>query len=182
MAPKPQKRTSSRYKVLCLECNQSFDNDYRLKHNRLHHSELLKQHKVIRWQKVDAPKNPFEAAASSRRPAKVPRTDSVHDDEPSGSHHESLEKPTALEETTTTDEPSTSHHESLEKPTALEETTTTDEPSTSQRENLEKPTALEETTTTDEPSTSQRENLEKQTALEETTTTDEPSTTPRENL
>lgn len=50
------------------------DNDYRPKHNRLFHGEMAKQHKVVRWQKVEAPKNPFEAAASCRRPAKVPRT------------------------------------------------------------------------------------------------------------
>ena len=36
---------------------------------------MVKQHKVVRWQKADAPKNPFEAAASSHRPAKVPRID-----------------------------------------------------------------------------------------------------------
>ena len=65
------KKTNNRFKIKCLECGVSMDNDYRMKHNRLFHSEMLKQHKSVRWQKADASKNPFEAA-SSRPPAKVP--------------------------------------------------------------------------------------------------------------
>ena len=48
------------------------NNDYRLKHNRLFHAQMVKQHKLIRWETLNAPKNPFEV-----RPAKVPRTDEV---------------------------------------------------------------------------------------------------------
>ena len=52
------------------------DNDYRNKHTLFH--ELLKQHRLVRYEKVDAPKNPFEVASSSRcradaTPTKIPR-------------------------------------------------------------------------------------------------------------
>ena len=41
------------------------NNDYRLKHKRVFHDAILKAHKVVRWRKADAPKNPFEAAIAA---------------------------------------------------------------------------------------------------------------------
>ena len=66
MGPKPK----NRFKITCLECGVPMNNDHRTKHNLLFHAEMLKQHKVIRWETLNAPKNPFEA-----RPTKVPRTE-----------------------------------------------------------------------------------------------------------
>ena len=65
-----------RFKITCLECGVDMDHDYRIKHNRLFHASILKEHKVIRYQTLNAPKDPFAAA----RPAKVPRTsEPVHE-------------------------------------------------------------------------------------------------------
>ena len=66
MGSKPK----SRFKITCLEYGVPMNNDHRTKHNLLFHAEMLKQHKVIRWETLNAPKNPFEA-----RPTKVPRTE-----------------------------------------------------------------------------------------------------------
>ena len=66
------KKSANRFKITCLECGVEMNNDYRLKHNRLFHAQMVKQHKLIRWETLNAPKNPFEV-----RPAKVPRTDEV---------------------------------------------------------------------------------------------------------
>ena len=45
------------------------NNDHRPKHNLLFRAEILKQHKVIKCETLNAPKNPFKA-----RPTKVPCT------------------------------------------------------------------------------------------------------------
>ena len=66
------KKSANRFKITCLECGVEMNNGYRLKHNRLFHAQMVKQHKLIRWETLNAPKNPFEV-----RPAKVPRTDEV---------------------------------------------------------------------------------------------------------
>ena len=66
MGPKPK----NRFKITCLECGVPMNNGHRTKHNLLFHAEMLKQHKVIWWETLNAPKNPFEA-----RPTKVPRTE-----------------------------------------------------------------------------------------------------------
>ena len=66
MGPKPK----NRFKITCLECGVPMNNDHQTKHNLLFHREMLKQHKVIRWETLNAPKNPFEAY-----PTKVPRTE-----------------------------------------------------------------------------------------------------------
>ena len=58
-------KSNSLYKVKCLECGVVMNNDYRLKHNRVFHDAILKAHKVVRWRKADAPKNPFEAAIAA---------------------------------------------------------------------------------------------------------------------
>ena len=72
------KKRKNRYKIKCLECGVTMNNDYRSKHNKLFHEELLKQYRPVRYEKLDAPKNPFEFASSSRcradaTPAKIPR-------------------------------------------------------------------------------------------------------------
>ena len=46
------------------------NNDHRTKYNLLFHAEMLEQRKVIRWESLNAPKNPFEA-----RPTKILRTE-----------------------------------------------------------------------------------------------------------
>ena len=46
------------------------NNDHRTKYNLLFHAEMLKQHKIIRWETLNAPKNPFEG-----RPTKISRTE-----------------------------------------------------------------------------------------------------------
>ena len=66
MGSKPK----NRFKITCLECGVPKNNNHRTKHNRLFHAEMMKQHKVTRWETLNAPKNPFEA-----RPTKVPRTE-----------------------------------------------------------------------------------------------------------
>ena len=66
MGPKPK----NRFKITCLECGVPMNNGHQTKHNLLFHAEMLKQHKVIWWETLNAPKNPFEA-----RPTKVPRTE-----------------------------------------------------------------------------------------------------------
>ena len=66
MGPKPE----NRFKITCLECGVPMNNDHRTKHNLLFHAEMLKQHKVIRRETLNAPKNPFEA-----RPAKMSLTE-----------------------------------------------------------------------------------------------------------
>lgn len=68
------KKINNRFKIKCLECGVTMDNDYRLRHNRLFHAEMLKKHKVVRWQHANAPKNPFEGAFSCS-PSKISRTD-----------------------------------------------------------------------------------------------------------
>ena len=67
MGPKPK----NLFKITCLKCGVPMNNDHRTKHNLLFHAEMLKQHKVIRWETLNAPKNPFEA----RPTTKVPRTE-----------------------------------------------------------------------------------------------------------
>ena len=63
-------KPKNRFKITCLECGVPMNNDYRTTHNFLFHAEMLKQHKVIRWETLNAPKNPFAA-----RPTKVPHTE-----------------------------------------------------------------------------------------------------------
>ena len=63
MGPKPK----NRFKITCLECGVPMNNNHRTKHNLLFPPEMLKKHKVIRWETLNAPKNSFEA-----RPTKVP--------------------------------------------------------------------------------------------------------------
>ena len=62
---KPTRRTN-RFKIKCLECNKILNHDHRNKHNKRWHSELLKKHKFIKWERLDARKNPFETSSSRR--------------------------------------------------------------------------------------------------------------------
>ena len=43
-------------------CSRVFDNDYRIEHNNKYHPEYRKQNKLVPYETVEAPKNPFEAA------------------------------------------------------------------------------------------------------------------------
>ena len=63
MGSKPK----NRLKITCLECGVPMNNDHRTKHNLYFHAEMLKQHKVIRWESLNAPKNSFETG-----PTRVP--------------------------------------------------------------------------------------------------------------
>ena len=59
------KRTN-RFKIKCLECKTILDNDHRKKHNERVHADLIKQRKSIRWEVLNAPKNPFFASSRSK--------------------------------------------------------------------------------------------------------------------
>ena len=43
-------------------CSRVFDNDYRIEYNNKYHPEYQKQNKLVRYETLGAPKNPFEAA------------------------------------------------------------------------------------------------------------------------
>ena len=60
LGPKPK----NWFKIACLECGVPMNNDHWTKHNLLFHAEMLKQHKVIRWESLNAPKNAFETGAT----------------------------------------------------------------------------------------------------------------------
>ena len=51
-----------RIKLKCLVCSRVFDNDYRIEHNNKYHPEYRKQKKLVPYETLGAPKNPFEAA------------------------------------------------------------------------------------------------------------------------
>ena len=48
-----------RYKIKCFECNDTMDSDYRLEHNKSYHADLVKKNKAMRYEKFNAPRNPF---------------------------------------------------------------------------------------------------------------------------
>lgn len=86
----PPKERKNRYKIKCLECGVEMDFDHKKKHNSRKHQNLLKQRKVIRYEVVGAPKNPFEAASrkalgvSTNVTTQTPETGTVetrHDEE-----------------------------------------------------------------------------------------------------
>ena len=51
-----------RIKIKCLLCSRVFHNDYRIEHNNKYHPEYQKENKLIPYEALGAPKNPFEAA------------------------------------------------------------------------------------------------------------------------
>ena len=51
-----------RIKIKCLVCSRVFDNDYRIEHNNKYHPEYRVQNKLVPYETLGAPKNPFEAA------------------------------------------------------------------------------------------------------------------------
>ena len=55
MGPKPK----NGFKITCLECGVPMNNGHRTKNNLLFHVEMLKQHKVIKWETLNAPKKPL---------------------------------------------------------------------------------------------------------------------------
>ena len=56
-----------RVKLKCLVCTRVFDNDYRVDHNNKYHPEYRKQNKIVPYEELGAPKNPFEAAKRKQR-------------------------------------------------------------------------------------------------------------------
>ena len=62
---KKSKRTNQ-LKTKCLECNTVMDSDHRNKQNKRFHLNLLKNRKSIRWEVLNAPKNPFIISAQSQ--------------------------------------------------------------------------------------------------------------------
>ena len=55
-------RKRKRYKIKCSVCNRTFDDDYRLEHNRKYHPLYQKENKHVPYKVLGAAKKPFEAA------------------------------------------------------------------------------------------------------------------------
>ena len=67
----PAKRRVSRRKVRCRVCSQVFDQEYREKHNKKYHQDLIKSGKPIPYEAQDvAGPNPFVLA--KKRIVEVP--------------------------------------------------------------------------------------------------------------
>ena len=66
-----RKRKRTKLKCLLPGCNQTFDNDYRLSHNKKHHKGLLFKNKSVPYETLGALKNPFLMAAKQRQTIKV---------------------------------------------------------------------------------------------------------------
>ncbi|KAJ8049618.1 hypothetical protein HOLleu_02441 [Holothuria leucospilota] len=60
--PKGKSGKRKRSKIQCEECGDTFDDDYRLKHNQKYHMDMIKSHTHIKYKMANAPRNPFEAA------------------------------------------------------------------------------------------------------------------------
>ena len=52
---KQKKKKVYRCKIKCLECNATMDSDYRLKHDKSYHVDLVKKNKSVRYEKLNAP-------------------------------------------------------------------------------------------------------------------------------
>ena len=64
---------ASRYKVKCKVFNcpkPVFDNDYRLKHNKLYHGDYIKKNKGIPYERLGAQSSPFEMSCAKKRKTK----------------------------------------------------------------------------------------------------------------
>ncbi len=60
MADVSRKRKQVKLKCLVRSCNQVFDDDYRLAHNRKYHKDLLSKNKCIPYEVNGAARSPFE--------------------------------------------------------------------------------------------------------------------------
>jgi hypothetical protein len=60
-----KRKRIKREKLTCLDCNRSFDDDYRHEHNKKYHNNLLKAGKSISYKVAGAPANPFILAAQT---------------------------------------------------------------------------------------------------------------------
>jgi hypothetical protein len=61
------KRKRKRTKLRCLVCQQTFDDDYRIQHNKKHHARMLNEKKFIAYETVGAPANPFVFAQKNKK-------------------------------------------------------------------------------------------------------------------
>ena len=75
----------NRFKIKCLECGSSMDNDYHNKHNKKFHAEILKKNKPVRYETLNAPKNPFEICSKRSKSSST-------DDTPSNSSGSPLDQ------------------------------------------------------------------------------------------
>ena len=66
MGPKPK----NQFKITCLECGLPMNNDHQTKQNLPFHAEMLKQHKFIRWEILNAPKISLKLARQKFRARK----------------------------------------------------------------------------------------------------------------
>ena len=55
-------RKRKRVKLKCLVCGRAFDDDYRTDHNTKYHPEYKSENRLVPFETLGAPKNPFEAA------------------------------------------------------------------------------------------------------------------------
>jgi hypothetical protein len=55
-------RKRKRHKIKCLLCKRTFDDDYRVEHNKKYHPLYKKENKHVPYEVFGAAKNPFEAA------------------------------------------------------------------------------------------------------------------------
>ena len=62
-----RKRKGTKLKCLVPGCNQTFDNDNRLSHNKKHHKGLLFKDKSVPYETLGALKNLFLIAAKQRQ-------------------------------------------------------------------------------------------------------------------
>ena len=61
----PKKRI--RGKLRCLLCQKTFDNDYRISHNRKYHLDYMNMKRHVPYETIDALKSPFEIMAKKQR-------------------------------------------------------------------------------------------------------------------
>ena len=61
------KRKRKRIKLRCLVCKDVFDDDYRLKHNRKKHADLLGKNKAIGYETFGALASPFSSVQKNNK-------------------------------------------------------------------------------------------------------------------
>ena len=66
-----KKRKRKRNKVRCLVCKEEFDDDYRQKHNKKKHGNLLARNKHVGYESVNAVENPFKFCAQKKKEVNI---------------------------------------------------------------------------------------------------------------
>ena len=66
MSEVKKSKRANRFKIKCSECNTIMDSDHRNKHNKHFHLNLLKKIKRVRWEVLNASKNPFIISSRSQ--------------------------------------------------------------------------------------------------------------------